>query len=39
MFCLLDDESVIHIPEPKPGWIGGSADGFGFKLFNEHIGY
>ena len=22
MFCLMDDKKVIHIPEPKPGWMG-----------------
>ena len=26
MLCLLDDKGVIHIPEPKPGWTGDSAD-------------
>ena len=25
MFCLLDDKGVIHIPEPDPGRIEGSA--------------
>ena len=30
--CLLNDKSVIHISEPQPGWIRGSADGLGFKL-------
>ena len=38
MFCLLGDKGVIHIPEPKPGWIGCVADGFGFKLFHEQVG-
>ena len=39
MFCLLDDEGDIYIPELKPGWIGSSADGLGFKLFHEQVGY
>ena len=39
LFCLLDDKSVIHIPKPKPGWIGGSADGLGFNLFHKQAGY
>ena len=39
MFYLLDDTGVIFIPESKRGWIGGSADGMGFKFLNEQIGY
>ena len=39
MFCLLDNKDVIYIPEPKPGCIGGSADGLGFELFCEQVGY
>ena len=35
VFCLLHDKSVIHIPEPKPVWIGGSGNGFGFKVFHK----
>ena len=30
---------TIHIFKPKPGWIGGSADGLGFKLLHEQVGY
>ena len=37
MFCLLDNKGIIHIPKPKPGWNGGRADGFGFKLFHEQV--
>ena len=25
VFCLLDDKSVIHIPKPDPGLVGGGA--------------
>ena len=39
MFCLLDDKGIIHIPMSKPGRIGRSADGLGFKLLHKHIGY
>ena len=39
MFYLLDDKGVIHIPEPKLGWIRSSADSLGFKLFHEQVGY
>ena len=38
MFCLLDDKGVIDVSKPKPGWIGGSADGLRFKLFHVQIG-
>ena len=38
VFSLLDDKGVVHLPKPKPGWIGGRADGFGFKLFHELVG-
>ena len=39
MFHLSDEKGVIHIPKPKPWWIVGSADGFGFKLLHEQVGY
>ena len=35
MLSLLDDKGVIHIPKPKPRWIGDSTDGFGFYLMNN----
>ena len=38
MFCQFGDKGVIHIPKPQPGWIGGSADGLGFKLYHEQAG-
>ena len=38
-FCLLDDKGVILIPRQKSGWIGVSADGLGFKLLHEQVGY
>ena len=37
VFCLLGDKGVI--PKPKLGWIRGSADVLGFKLFHEEVGY
>ena len=37
MFCLLDDKGVIYIPEQNPGWIGDSADGLGFELFQKQV--
>ena len=39
VFCLFDDKDVICIPKPKPGWIGSSADGLGYKFLHEKIGY
>ena len=30
---------MIYIPKSMPGWIGGSADGLGFKLFHGKAGY
>ena len=38
MFCLLEDKGVIHISEPKPGWVGSHADSLSFKLFPEQVG-
>ena len=38
VFCLLDDKGAIYILNPKPGWIGDRANGFGFKLFHEQVG-
>ena len=38
VFYLLDDKSVIHIPEPKPVWNGSHADSLGFKL-HDQVGY
>ena len=37
ILCLSDDKGAIHIPNPKPGWIGSRADGFGLKLFHEQV--
>ena len=37
MLSLSNDKGVLHIPKPKPGWIGGRADGFGFELFHEEV--
>ena len=37
VFCLLDNEGVIYIPEPEMrGW--GRVDCFNFKLFDEQVG-
>ena len=33
MFSLLHEKGVMYIPKPKPGWMGGRADGSSFKLF------
>ena len=38
MYYLLGDKGVIHIPKQKPGWIGGSAESFGFKIIHEQVG-
>ena len=38
VFCLLDDQGVIHRPKPKVGVGGGSAKGFYFKLLLEQVG-
>ena len=35
---LLNDKCVIHIPEPYPWRVGGSADGLDFKLFHKQAG-
>ena len=39
MFCLLDDQGVIHKPYPKAGRVEGWLEGFDFKLFHEKVGY
>ena len=39
VFHLLDDQGVIHIPKSKPGWIGGSPDGFGFRHLQKQVCY
>ena len=35
---LLDDPSVVNIPKPKPGGIGGRPEGFPSKMFYIQIG-
>ena len=39
VFCLVDDKSVIHKPEPKGRGVGEGGEGFDFKLFHEDVGY
>ena len=39
VFYLLNDKSVIHILQQRPGWIVDSTDGLGFKLLHEQICY
>ena len=38
VFCLFDDNGVIHIPKLQPRWMGGCVDGLDFKLFHEQVG-
>ena len=38
VFCLVDDKSVIHKPEPKGRGMG-EGEVFDFKLFHEDVGY
>ena len=39
VFHLLDNKGVINIHKPKPRWIGQSADGLGFNVLHEQVGY
>ena len=39
VFCLVDDKSVIHKPEPKGRGVGEGGKGFDFKLFHEDVSY
>ena len=39
LFCLLDDKSDIHIPKSQLWCLGGSVDGFGFKLSYEQVSH
>ena len=38
MFCLMDDESVLHVPMPDSRRGGSSVYGFGFKVIHKQVG-
>ena len=39
VFCLMDDEGVIHIPKPYSWRVGGGADGSGLDVLHKEVGY
>ena len=39
MFCLMDDEGVIHITKPDSWRVEGGADGSGCEVLHKQVGY
>ena len=35
VFCLMNEEGIIHIPKPDPRGAGGSTDVPGFKFLHK----